>query len=547
MGCGSSSATTGSDKKTDTKAQTTNSKPRQELIRIVDLQKQHKNKNVWEDYSKAKELGAGGFGSVVIGKRNKDKAEFAIKTQVMPLAQELTKTGQDSLRVFAQEADILKSLHHPNICYLIDSYVYKPKNDPDKVHLIMVLELCKGEELFDYVAANGAFSEKDALIMFRTIVGAIAHLHTNDIVHMDLKPENFVFSHKVGHPERALKLIDFGIASKMTNTDKINLQFMSLAYSSPEILKNYRSPLTGEDMRANDVWAVGVVLYIISTGSRPFDGESEKELHADFKRGLRFHDDVHLSPLMTDLLAKLLDMNPKRRLTALQALQHPWLVSAPDSAPLFSSGMFKSLKHIGKASKFKRAIAQFMAIKGKSEQLGVQVRTGEQFKDVDKDQSGFLDKDEAAIFLQKARMDGKGRMMSEKKIYEAADALLKSVDVDGSGGIDLNEFATALNLAELTCNEDLLAKLFKQLDTDGDGFVNVVELRNAFSGLQLAGFIENADFEKTVADHSGGNNKLSLQDFKRAMMDSGETGASDKLNKRMTMAEYNIKQQKNKA
>lgn len=539
MGCGSSkpaaASVTAPSNKTGPSAPSN--------ILVADLLKKYKNKNVWDDYKKLKELGAGGFGSVVIGQR-KDKAEFAIKTQIVPMSSENTKNGQDSLRVFDQECEILGSLHHPNICFLIDCYVYKPrvvKNENEVVHLVMVLELCKGEELFDYVFNYGAFCEKDALLMFRTIIGAIAHLHSNDIVHMDLKPENFVFSHPLGDKNRALKLIDFGIAAKMKPTDKINLQFMSLVYSSPEVLKNYKRPLTGEDMRANDMWAVGVVLYIFITGTRPFEGETEEELQADFKKGICFHSGVKLSPMVTDLLGKLLEMNPKKRITAEQAKMHPWLSSAAASAPLFSPGMFKSLKHIGKASKFKKAMAQFLAIKGK--ELGSNVQTVGEFQEADKDMNGTLDHNEAALFLQKARIGG-GKMASEAQINVAAQALMKNVDVDGNGSIDVNEFASALNVAELTCNLDLVTKLFNLLDTDHDNFVSAKELQNAFKGLQMDAIINDSEWEQQVREHSSTKtgDRLSRTEFNQIMMDI--TGGNNELKKDVSLAEYTIKEKK---
>jgi len=185
----------------------------------------------------------------------------------------------------------------------------------------MVMEPMAGGELFDYVVEKGTLSEEEASIMVRKIISAVAHMHSKDIIHRDLKPENLLLTSKL--PDAEVKLIDFGLAKVMT--ESVARSFLGTrGYLAPEMLQRDAYD------KAIDVWALGIIVFVLLCGCLPFDDDSNKidtESDARKKFNLRFPRwAMNLSPSAKDLLHNLLDVNPKTRFTAEQALSHPWVM-----------------------------------------------------------------------------------------------------------------------------------------------------------------------------------------------------------------------------
>jgi calcium/calmodulin-dependent protein kinase I len=191
---------------------------------------------------------------------------------------------------------------------------------PRKVYL--VLELLTGGELFDRIVTvypNG-FSERDASILINKIVSAVDYLHSKGIVHRDLKPENLLYVSQ--SKDSDIKLTDFGLAKIMTSDALLKTACGTPNYVAPELLLNKGYT------EAVDMWSVGVMLYILLCGFPPFFAEDNATLFEQIIQGnYTFMEPYwnHISASAKDLVSRLLQTDPKRRLTAKQVMSHPWV------------------------------------------------------------------------------------------------------------------------------------------------------------------------------------------------------------------------------
>jgi serine/threonine protein kinase len=204
-------------------------------------------------------------------------------------------------------------LNHPNIIHLEDNF-----ETGDRIYLVM--EMMSGGELFDYVVDKGTLSEEEASVIIRKITSAVAHMHGRNIIHRDLKPENLLLTVTGNNAE--VKLIDFGLA-KLMFEDTARSFLGTKGYLAPEMLQ--RSSYD----KSIDMWSLGVIAFVLLCGCLPFDDDSSRivsESAARKKFALRFPKWAKtLSHSAKDLLSHLLDVDPKARYTAEQALAHPWV------------------------------------------------------------------------------------------------------------------------------------------------------------------------------------------------------------------------------
>ena len=218
---------------------------------------------------------------------------------------------------FHTEIEALRSLHHPNIITLYDVYITEEK-------IYIVMELMSGGELFDYVVAKGTLNEEEASKIVNKVTSALVYMHSKNIIHRDLKPENLLLTHKPKSGDDVdVKIIDFGLSKVMA--EPVAQSFLGTrGYLAPEMLQRQ------EYTRSVDAWALGVIVFVLLCGCLPFDDDSQMiptDAMVKTKFQLRFPRWAKdLSPSAKDLLSKLLDIDPRRRYTAEQALNHPWVV-----------------------------------------------------------------------------------------------------------------------------------------------------------------------------------------------------------------------------
>uniref|UniRef100_A0A8B9CEN2 calcium/calmodulin-dependent protein kinase n=1 Tax=Anser brachyrhynchus TaxID=132585 RepID=A0A8B9CEN2_9AVES len=213
-----------------------------------------------------------------------------------------------------REARICRLLKHPNIVRLHDSI------SEEGFHYL-VFDLVTGGELFEDIVAREYYSEADASHCIQQILESVNHCHLNGIVHRDLKPENLLLASK--SKGAAVKLADFGLAIEVQGEQQAWFGFAGTpGYLSPEVLRKdpYGKPV--------DMWACGVILYILLVGYPPFWDEDQHRLYQQIKAGAYDFPSPEwdtVTPEAKDLINKMLTINPAKRITASEALKHPWI------------------------------------------------------------------------------------------------------------------------------------------------------------------------------------------------------------------------------
>ncbi|XP_049860603.1 calcium/calmodulin-dependent protein kinase type II alpha chain isoform X8 [Schistocerca gregaria] len=261
-----------------------------------------------DNYDLKEELGKGAFSVVRRCVQKSTGLEFAAK---------IINTKKLSARDFQKlerEARICRKLQHPNIVRLHDSI------QEENFHYL-VFDLVTGGELFEDIVAREFYSEADASHCIQQILESVNHCHQNGVVHRDLKPENLLLASK--QKGAAVKLADFGLAIEVQGEQQAWFGFAGTpGYLSPEVLKKepYGKPV--------DIWACGVILYILLVGYPPFWDEDQHRLYAQIKAGAYDYPSPEwdtVTPEAKNLINQMLTVNPSKRITASEALRHPWI------------------------------------------------------------------------------------------------------------------------------------------------------------------------------------------------------------------------------
>jgi len=303
-------------------------------------------------YSIGSKLGTGGFAVVRKCKRRSDGEVFALKV--------INKKNldKDDLVILESEVAIMRQVTHPNIIRMHDIFDSRSK-------MCLVLDLMEGGELFDRIIEKGHFSEKDAANSFVQMVQALGYLHEKHIVHRDLKPENLLFEKKSN--DSAIKLIDFGLAGSCKNGE-LKTPCGTPNYVAPEILRRSKYGTQA------DMWSIGVILYIILCGFPPFYDEND-DLSRLYRKIKRAEYDMpspywdNISKHAKDLVRKLLQPDPKRRLTATMTLQHPWCKGQASDKVLGNDQMM-NLKRFQYIRRLRRGVRCILAVLRLIEALG---------------------------------------------------------------------------------------------------------------------------------------------------------------------------------
>eukprot|EP00873_Tetraselmis_striata_P001178 jgi/Tetstr1/421442/TSEL_012391.t1 len=224
-----------------------------------------------------------------------------------------------------REVEVLCMLDHPN-CVRMHAVHYTELN----VYIIM--ELFSGGELLDRITEKGNYTEQLAAQMITQILEGVAYLHSRGIVHRDLKLENLILEND--RDDSPVKIADFGLAKLMEPDSLLKTMCGSPQYVAPEILS---VGVTVEEYTpAVDMWSVGVILFILLSGYSPFDDDNDVALFDKIKKGLYDIDDPvwdEVTDAAKDLVGRLLTVDVGKRLSAREALNHPWLKLAGSGAP----------------------------------------------------------------------------------------------------------------------------------------------------------------------------------------------------------------------
>jgi calcium-dependent protein kinase len=244
---------------------------------------------------------------------------------------------------------------------------------------------------------------------------AIGYCHYMGISHRDLKLENFIFESK--DPDANIKLIDFGLSAKYgfgQNIRRMHTMVGTPYYIAPEVLNQSEGGSRGYTSQC-DCWSLGVIAYMLLSGTPPFKGRRDREVLQAVKRGkytLSGPKWDHISEEAKDFIRRMLVYNPAKRMTAEQALKHPWLQRAKheaDSRPL-DPEILTSLRDFAKFSAFKRTALEAIAFSMSAQSIS---DLREAFSKMDSDQSGFVSMQEFLDVLQKVRVRAEGSLVSK--------------------------------------------------------------------------------------------------------------------------------------
>uniref|UniRef100_A0A061QZE5 Pkinase-domain-containing protein n=1 Tax=Tetraselmis sp. GSL018 TaxID=582737 RepID=A0A061QZE5_9CHLO len=271
-------------------------------------------------------LGKGAFSTVVgvsltdVTELSTSKRKFACKIIHLVPDDSDPQPGQTTKRQMHQELQVLKTIRHPNLLHLHDYYL-----DDKKCYL--VTDLLEGGDLQEALEHRGSFPEEDAQSIMRGLLSGVAHLHEQGIAHRDIKLENILLVS--GCDVTKVKLIDLGMAKHLVS-DGLNSVCGTPLFMAPEVLRpsEKRDVCRSRYGLQADVWSCGVVLYMLLSGCPPFQANGLYGLFKEIRAGAFDFDDPAwslVSPLAKEFVCCLLKQDPKKRITAAEALTHPWL------------------------------------------------------------------------------------------------------------------------------------------------------------------------------------------------------------------------------
>lgn len=412
------------------------------------------SKNFGAKYELGKEVGRGHFGHTCWAKGKKgDVKGVSVAVKIISKAKMTSAVAIEDVR---REVKILKALSgNQHMLRFYDAF-----EDTNNVYLVM--ELCEGGELLDRILQRGGrYAEEDAKGIVVQILSAVAFCHLQGVVHRDLKPENFLFATK--DDDAGLKVIDFGLSDYVRPDHRLNDVVGSAYYVAPEVL--HRSYNTEADM-----WSIGVITYILLCGSRPFYARTESGIFRSVLRADPNFDDTpwpNISAEGKDFVKRLLNKDHRKRMTAAQALAHPWLRDENRPLPL-DLFPFKLVRSYFRATPLKRA-----ALKALSKAL-----TDDQLFYL-KAQFRLLEPKDGCVSLEHfktALMRNATDAMKDARVSE----IFNMMEPFSSKKMDFEEFcAAAISVYQLEALEDwdkIATTAFQYFEQEGNRKIQVEEL-----------------------------------------------------------------------
>lgn len=265
-----------------------------------------RNRNPRDEYALSDELGRGRFGTVYRCSEMASGRQLAAKF--------ITMRRREDREDVEREVTIMSVLQHKRLLQLYDAF------DDGSQEMCLITELVEGGELFERIVDDDFdLTEKKAAIFMRQICEGVDYMHSQQIVHLDMKPENILCLSRTGN---RIKLIDFGLARRLDPSNPIRVMFGTPDFAAPEVLGYETVTL------ATDMWSVGVICYVLLSGLSPFMGDNDMDTMANVTRATYdFNDEAFepISDLAKDFIRKLLLRNPSERLKPGECLKHPWL------------------------------------------------------------------------------------------------------------------------------------------------------------------------------------------------------------------------------
>jgi calcium-dependent protein kinase len=413
---------------------------------------------VTNNYNILSHLGKGSFGSVYKVKH----LESGI-IRAMKVIKKETLKYQDDDRSFLKEIEILMKLEHPNIIKIFEYY-------SDEVNYYLITEYVSGGELYDNITTWKVFDEKRAHYIMCQILSAVNYLHKQNIVHRDIKPENMLVEKKMNlknSDEINIKLIDFGTCNYISQDKAFTMRVGSPYYIAPEVLnKKYNEKC--------DLWSCGVILYILLVGYPPFTGKNTSDLFENITAGkysITGSGWNKISNSAKDLVTKMLEYDPAKRIGSQEAMEHPWIkgnnTNSSNVEPRYFDKVFKNIIEFNLREKLQKAtIAYIVHFLYSSHEIDELKKV---FKMLDKNSDGILSYVELKSGFEKVM----GKYISEIEI----DKIIQEMDGDNNGFISYEEFLRVSINQKKLLSERNLKLAFDRFDMDKDGKLSREEIK----------------------------------------------------------------------
>jgi len=448
----------------------------------------HDNPGNIKDYydmsnSSKKALGQGAYGTVMKSRHKATKTDRAIKTIKKKQAKD-------------QEINLMKMMDHPNIIKLYETF-------RDNQFIYMVMELCCGGELFDKIVETHHFTENIAANIMQQMIRAVYYMHELHVVHRDLKPENYLFLNSNRIENNTLKLIDFGLSAKFTDGQVLTTKAGTPYYVAPQVLQ-------GRYDKSCDMWSIGVMMYVLLCGYPPFYADSDGDVLRLVQKGKYSFNDgwKNISKDAKDLIAKMLVMDPEKRLTAAQAVTAEWVVNHAPKAKQISleSSFVDKLRAFRVHNRLKKAALHVIATQLSEDRIQALRET---FTSLDKNGDGLLTHAELAEGLQATGL---------KDIPPDMQQILQDIDSDASGVIDYTEFLAATMDRRQYLEETVCWGAFVTFDRNGDGVISKDELKQVL-GEDTVNDVVGADTIQLLMEDcdQNGDGKIDFQEFMTMM------------------------------
>jgi len=396
-------------------------------------------------YEVSKKLGAGNSGVVYLARDRLTAEHYAVKSITKS-----KRTSVNQLRLLEKETRLMRALEgEPGVVALHEVF-----DDPDAMHLVM--ELCTGGELYYQIIARKNYSEADAATTVRQILRTVATIHSHGILHGDIKPENFLFTDKTYN---TLKLIDFGLASEIPPPGHhLKTLSGSLFFMAPELLRlKYNHKV--------DVWAVGCIAYMLLSGTYPFTGRTEREIFRAIKAGRVSFEAVPwrgVSEAAKNAVRRMLEPDVNRRPEAGEMLWDPWFEEARGEPMEGVEVLRENMRQFREMNRLRQvALLDLARLADDREGAG---EAGDIFADLRAQfrLAGTYGEGEVSVEEIRALVEDMGRDISVHSQGQV-EVLLRSYDINGTGGISFGEFVAACarrnNLITLEVSHSLNLKL----------------------------------------------------------------------------------------
>lgn len=442
-------------------------------------------------YEMGKTLGTGGFGDVKKCTHKESGAERAVKI----FRKDLIPQDQLESGSFFQEIEILRSLDHPNIVKVFEFF-------EDTKRVFIVMELCRGGELFAQLVQRSRFDESQAAYVMKQVLSAVTYLHSRGIIHRDLKPENILLEE--AGDDLNIKLVDFGTATFYNRKKRLTGKMGTAYYVAPEVL-------VGSYDEKCDVWSSGVIIYIMLCGRPPFEGSNtgeilDKVVQRSFTTVGPPWDLISKEAL--DLINRML-APVDTRITALAALSHPWIRNFAESKspqPDLVIAVMSNMRAFTSRTKLKDAVLTFLATQSLTLQDTKELR--DVFRTIDKNGDGKLSQEELFNKYKET--------MGVAEAREQVERIMKEVDTDRNGFIDYTEFLKASLDQRKLLSKQNLSEAFGLFDQDASGTISAQEVRKV---LERGNMMQEEVWTQIIQEVDvNGDGEIDLKEFELLLM-----------------------------